>query len=295
VKPVDFTLHQPETLDEAVALLTEHGDEAKVLAGGQSLVPLLNFRLARPEHLIDLGRIASLTMIRRTSDFLTIGAMVRHAQAETSVSVRQDAPLMAAAFPHIAHQAIRARGTVGGSIAHGDPAAELPAVAVALEATMVAVGPGGSREIAASEFFISNLVTGLAHDEIMIEVRLPPAHGRFGAAFDEVARRKGDFALVGAGAHIAVAEDGTITDARICVTGVATTPYRAYEAETMLVGHRLDVDLVETAAEATRSAITPSGDLHASSDYRRDVAGTLITRVVHTAHERAAAALVPAS
>ncbi len=288
MKPVDFELHRPETLSEAIALLAEHGEEGKVLAGGQSLVPLLNFRLARPEHLIDLGRIASLSTIRRTPQRLTIGAMVTHAQAERSTAVAQGAPLMARAFPHIAHQAIRARGTVGGSIAHGDPAAELTAVAVALEATMVAVGPRGTREIPARDFFLANLVTALEHDEVLTEVRIVPPAGPTGAAFEEVARRQGDFALVGAGAQVRLAQDGTIADIRICLTGVSATPHRALEAEAVLIGHALSAESTQAAAEATRDVLNPSSDLHATADYRRDVAGTLVSRVVQTAVLRAA-------
>ena len=288
MKPVDFELHRPETLSEAVALLAEHGVDGKVLAGGQSLVPLLNFRLARPEHLIDLGLIASLKTIRRTPQRLTIGAMATHAQAERSTAVAQGAPLMARAFPYIAHQAIRARGTVGGSIAHGDPAAELTAVVVALEATMVAVGPRGTREIPARDFFLANLVTALEHDEVLTEVRIVPPAGPTGAAFEEVARRHGDFALVGAGAQVRLAPDGTIADIRICLTGVSSTPHRAAEAEAVLIGHALSPENAQAAAEATRGALNPSSDLHATADYRRDVAGILVSRVVHTAVQRAA-------
>lgn len=287
MKPVDFELHRPETLSEAIALLAEHGEDGKVLAGGQSLVPLLNFRLARPEHLIDLSRIASLTAIRRTTHRLSIGAMVTHAQAERSVAVAQGAPLMARAFPHIAHQAIRARGTVGGSIAHGDPAAELTAVAVALEAIMVAVGPRGRREIPARDFFIANLVTALEHDEVLTEVRIVPPAGPTGAAFEEVARRQGDFALVGAGAQVRLAQDGTIADIRICLTGVSATPHRAVEAEAVLIGHALSPESTQAAADATRDVLNPNSDLHATADYRRDVAGTLVSRVVKAAVQRA--------
>jgi aerobic carbon-monoxide dehydrogenase medium subunit len=286
MKPVDFALHRPETLAEAVELLARY-DDAKVLAGGQSLVPLLNFRLARPEHLVDLGRIAALTTITRTSEALRIGAMVTHRQAEMSPAVRADAPLMSTGFPHIAHQAIRARGTVGGSVAHADPAAELPAVVMALEATMIAVGPAGEREIAASDFFVSNLVTALAPDEILTEIRFAPASGRTGAAFEEVGRRQGDFALVGAGAQLRLAHDGTVEDARVCVTGVAAVPHRGYEVESLLLGRRLEPSVLDAAAEATRQAVTPSGDLHATADYRRDVAGTLVARAIRAAHDRA--------
>jgi carbon-monoxide dehydrogenase medium subunit len=289
VKPVDFELHRPETISEAVDLLARYADEGKVLAGGQSLVPLLNFRLARPEHLIDLSRIGSLNTLSRTAEQITIGAMVTYEQAERSHAVRDGAPLIAAALPSIAHQAIRTRGTIGGSIAHGDPAAELPAVVVALDVTLVAVSQQGTREIAAKDFFVANLVTALAADELLTEVRVRPAYGATGAAFEEVGRRQGDFALAGAGAQMRLNDDGTIAEARIGLTGVASKPYRASDAEALLLGQPLTAELLEAVADAVRSGIDPSGDLHATADYRRDVAGTLAGRVVATAVERAGA------
>lgn len=294
MKPVDFDLHRPESLEQAIGLLSEHGEESKVLAGGQSLVPLLNFRLARPEHLVDLSRIASLGAIRRSAAGLSVGAMVTHAQAQASSAVADGAPLMAAALPHIAHQAIRARGTVGGSIAHGDPAAELPAVVTALDATIVARGPRGVREIAARDFFLANLVTVLEFDEILTEIRIAPPVGPTGAAFEEVARRQGDFALVGAGAQISLAEDLSIHDIRICLTGVSPTPHRAVEAESLVIGRELEAGRLDSAVDAVRSALTPSGDLHATADYRRNVAGTLVARVVKEAARLAQAQQTPA-
>lgn len=292
MKPVDFTLHRPDSLDEAIEVLAAHPEEAKVLAGGQSLVPLLNFRLARPEHLVDLGRVAPLAQLRRTRDELVVGSMVRQAFVERSAGVREHAPLLAAALPHIAHPQIRNRGTVGGSLAHADPAAELPAVARALDATLVAEGPSGRREIPSSEFFRSNLVTALAEDEVLVEIRFAAAPARTGAAFEEVGRRRGDFALVGAGAQISV-EAGVVSDARICLVGVAATPYRAVEAEDLLVGSelhdRLLDRLLDRAADATRSGIDPTDDLHAPGAYRKHVAGDMLVRAVKKAHQLAAA------
>lgn len=288
MKPVDFELHRPTTVAEAIGLLGQYGEEAKVLAGGQSLIPLLNFRLARPEHLIDIGRIASLTTIHRTADQLTMGAMVTSDSAHQSTAVREAAPLLAEALPHIAHRAIRARGTVGGSVAHADPAAEMPAVIRALDAVLVVAGPQGRREVDASEFFLANLVTALGDDELLVEIKLRPAPARTGAAFDEVARRRGDFALVGAGAQITLASDGTVEQARICITGVERTPHRATEAESVLVGTHPDVRAVETAAARARDGIAPTGDLHATAEYRHDVAGALVERVVTEALDRAA-------
>jgi len=291
MKPVDFTLHRPQSVEEALAVLADHPEESKVLAGGQSLVPLLNFRLARPEHLVDLGRIASLAGLRRTPGHLAVGAMVRQAYVERSSAVAEHAPLLASACPHIAHPPIRNRGTVGGSLAHADPAAELPAVARALDATFVATGPRGRREIPSHEFFRGHLVSALQADELLVEVRFPPAPARTGAAFVEISRRRGDFALVGAGAQVSLSGSGdaVITDVRICLTGVSSTPHRATEAERLLTGHELSERLLEQAAEATTDALQPSTDLHATSSYRRHVAGEMLRRAVRRAQHLAAA------
>ncbi|GAA4495154.1 xanthine dehydrogenase family protein subunit M [Actinoallomurus oryzae] len=286
MKPVDFTLHRPATTDEAVALLAEHSADVKVLAGGQSLLPLLNFRLARPEHLVDLGRIAALAELRRTRDELVVGAMVVQARAEASPAVAAHAPLLAAAFPNIAHPPIRNRGTVGGSLAHADPAAELPAVARALDAVFVAAGPRGRREIAARDFFRTHLTTDLEADELLVAVRFPRAAPRTGAAFEEVGRRRGDFALVGVAAQVTL-DDGLLADVRVCLTGVAPTPYRATEAEELLRGRPPEPAELARAADAVRDTVTPSDDLHATAGYRRDVAGTLLTRAISAACRRA--------
>ena len=286
MKPIDFTLHRPETVAEAVALLAEHADEAKVLAGGQSLVPLLNFRLARPEHVVDLGRLASLTEIRRMPRELVVGAMVRQAQAEHSAAVAAHTPLLAAALPNIAHPPIRNRGTVGGSLAHADPAAELPAVAMALDAVFVARGPSGSREVAATDFFRTHLTTALAADELLTEIRFPRAEPGTGAAMLEIGRRRGDFALVGVAVQVRLT-DGEIADARVCFTGVDEVPHRCRTAESVLVGARPAKAVLDRAADAARDDVRPSGDLHATAAYRRDVAGTLLARAVAEATHRA--------
>ena len=286
MKPVDFALHRPDTPAEAVALLTRYGEDAKALAGGQSLLPLLNFRLARPEHVVDLGRVAALAEIRRTPEALVIGAMVRQARAERSPAVAADAPLLAAALPNIAHPPIRNRGTIGGSLAHADPAAELPAVARALDAVFVAHGPNGRREIAAADFFADNLTTTLAAEDLLVEIRFPRAAPGTGAAFHEVGRRRGDFALVGVAAQVTLA-DGVAAGVRICVSGVAPVPYRASGAEAVLTGHPPEARRLAEAAQAVRAGIDPTGDLHATAAYRTDVAGVLTERAVAEAVERA--------
>jgi aerobic carbon-monoxide dehydrogenase medium subunit len=288
VKPVDFSLHQPATVDEAVALLAEGGDDAKVLAGGQSLVPLLNFRLARPDHVIDIGRVAGLADLRTEPGELVVGAMVRQSRAEASPEVAAHCPLLAAALPNVAHPPIRARGTVGGSLAHADPAAELPAVAVAVEATFETVSARGRRKIAAVDFFRTFLTTALEPDELLVSVRFPAAPPRTGAAFCEVSRRRGDFAIAGAAAQVTLA-DGAITDSRICLTGVADVPFRCHGPERVLLGTRADPATLDRAAEAALDILDPPGDLHAPAGYRKHVAGVLLRRAVAEAFERAAA------
>jgi aerobic carbon-monoxide dehydrogenase medium subunit len=293
VKPVDFHLHRPETRAEALALLHEHADDVKVLAGGQSLVPLLNFRLARPGHLVDIGRIASLAGVRRTRSELVIGSMVRQAQAERSAAVAAAAPLLAAAFPNIAHPPIRNRGTVGGSLAHADPAAELPAVALALDAVFVAASVRGQREIPAAEFFRTHLTTSLDADELLTEIRFPQALPGTGAAFLEVGRRRGDFALVGAAVQVTL-DDERIVDARVCFTGVDQIPHRCPEAEQILLGATARSPQVRAAADAARDGMQPGGDLHATAAYRKDVSGTLLARGVSEAARHASEHLAAA-
>lgn len=289
MKPVDFELHRPDTLDEALHLLAEHGDDGKVLAGGQSLVPLLNFRLARPAHLVDVARIASLAELRRTAAGVTVGAMVRQASAERSPAVARHCPLLAVALPNIAHPPIRNRGTVGGSLAHGDPAAELPSVATALDAVFVAASVRGRREIPAAEFFRTHLVTALEPDELLTEIRFPATDSGSGASFVEVGRRRGDFALVGVGAQVGV-DGGRVTDVRVCLSGVSDTPLRPRDVEDVLRGTSLDDDVLREASRLVRETVEPVGDLHATADYRRHVAGVLLARAVRQAYESASRA-----
>jgi len=289
VKPVDFDLHQPATLDAALALLASHDDDARVLAGGQSLVPLLNFRLARPGHVVDIGRVAGLGELRETPDGLVVGAMVRQSRAERAPAVAARCPLLAAALPWIAHPPIRARGTICGSLAHADPAAELPAVAVALDATFVAASTRGRREIAAADFFQAHLTTALRPDELLAAVRFPAAAPGTGAAFHEASRRRGDFAMAGVAAQVTV-EDGAIADTRICVSGVAGVPLRCTGSEQALLGSAADPAALRRAADAALDILDPTDDLHATAGYRKHVAGVLLRRAVAEAYARATAA-----
>lgn len=286
MKPVDFSLHRPVTLAQATELLAAHPDESKVLAGGQSLLPLLNFRLARPEHLVSLDAVSGLSEVRRDEAGLRIGAMVRHAYAERSRAVAAACPLLAAAVPNIAHPPIRNRGTVGGSLAHADPAAELPAVARALDATFRAVSVRGVRDIPAADFFRSYLTTALAADEVLTEIRFPACPPRTGSAFLETGRRRGDFALVGVAAQLTIAGE-IITAARLALTGVADVPHRCARAEEALRGAAATPDVLDAAVSAEKTCLHPSGDLHGTADYRLHLAGVLLRRALDLAHSDA--------
>lgn len=290
VKPPSFEYFVPTTLDEAVALLAQHGGEAKVLAGGQSLVPMMNLRLARPAALVDLNRITELDYVRAENGHVTIGALARQRAVERSSDVAERQPLIGAAIRLIGHPAVRNRGTVVGSLAHADPAAELPAVAVALGAEMVVTGSSGERVVAADDFFVSYLTVDLAPDEVLKEVRFPSLSPRTGWSIVEVARRFGDFALAGAVATLTLDDQGAASDARVALFGVADRPVRVPEAEQVLRGERPDDDRIAAASEAARAALVdPPSDVHASAAYRRHVAGVLVGRALREARERAQA------
>lgn len=285
MKPPPFDYAAPRSVAEAVALLGEHADaEPRVLAGGQSLVPLMNFRLAQPGHLIDLRRVAELDGIRLDGDTLVIGAMTRQSAVEDSPEVAVAAPLLAEAVAFVAHRPIRNSGTVGGSLAHADPAAELPAVALALDAELVAAGPGGTRTVPAAEFFDGPFSTVLTPGEILTEVRLPRRGG--GHAFVEFARTHGNFAIVAVAALVELS-DGRISRAAVALTGVAPTAVRATAAEQALRGAAPDAASIAAAADAAVAGLTPAGDLHASAETRTDVARVHVRRALELAVSRA--------
>jgi carbon-monoxide dehydrogenase medium subunit len=279
----------PATVAEAVDLLGEHQDEASVLAGGQSLIPLMALRLARPAVLIDINGLGELSGVSVTDGWVAIGAMTREYVAEESAAVADTVPLLAAALPLIGHEAIRSRGTIGGSLAHADPAAELPAVARALDAEFVVRSGSGNRVVPAAEWFEGYLATARRPDEILVEVRFPPAGPGTGVAFQEVTRRHGDFAIVGLAASLTLA-DGVISHARLAFSGVADVPVRAADAEDLLVGKRPSAELFEEAARRAVADIDPPADLHGSSEYRKKIAATLVRRglqaAADNAHER---------
>jgi carbon-monoxide dehydrogenase medium subunit len=279
VKSAPFDYHAPTTVDEAVALLGEHGDEGKVLAGGQSLLPLLALRLSRPSVLIDVGRIGDLRSID-ANGALRVGATTTQRAAEQSAAVADRCPLLHKAVPLIAHRAIRTRGTIGGSLAHADPAAELPAVALALDAEFVLRGPNGERTVSAADFFEGYLTTVVAADELLLEIRFPELPAESGVTFVELSRRHGDFALAGCAAAISFAGDGTISDARLAFTGVDATPVRVADAEATLRGNAPSDELWSAAGTAVSAALDPSSDIHATGKYRKHLAGVLTRRAL---------------
>ena len=276
----------PTTVAEAIDLLAEHLDEASVLAGGQSLIPLLALRLARPAVLIDINGIDELSGVSAANGRVAIGAMTREYVAEDSETVADAVPLLAAALPLIGHEAIRSRGTIGGSLAHADPAAELPAVARALDAEFVVRGPSGMRVVPAAEWFEGYLTTSRRPDELLAEVRFPAAERGTGISFQEVARRHGDFAIVGLAASLTLS-DGVISDARLAFAGLSDVPVRAAAAEDLLVGERPSEELFDEAARRATGDSDPPADLHGSSDYRKKVAAALVRRGLRAAADNA--------
>jgi len=286
MKPAAFDYVIADSIDMAVASLADGGGDAKIIAGGQSLVPMLNFRLLRPSVLIDINRIGDLAFIEEAEKKIRIGALTRHYQLETSPVIARHLPVLASAMTHVAHLAIRNRGTIGGSLSHADPAAELPMMALLLDAELHIASASGKRTIAARDFFVGALTVDLARDDIVTEIVLPKLPRKTGWGFEEVARRSGDFALAAAAATLTLSA-GVISQARIALTGVGATPVRAAEAEALLVGQALEPGLIDRIIDAVRAAIEPDTDLHASSDYRRHLAGVLAGRAVSAAWRRA--------
>ena len=286
MKLPEFEYQVPATVAEAIGLLARHHDEASLLAGGQSLIPLLAMRLARPAVLIDINGLDDLSGVSVTDGRVAIGALTREYVAEESETVAETVPLLAAALPLIGHEAIRSRGTLGGSLAHADPAAELPAVARALDAEFVVRSESGERVIPAAEWFEGYLTTSRRPEEILVEVRFPAAKPSTGAAFQEVARRHGDFAMVGLAASLTLA-DGAITDARLAFSGVADVPVRAVEAESLLLDQQPSAELFAEAARRAAEQLDPPADLHGSSQYRKKVAAALVRRGLQAAADNA--------
>jgi carbon-monoxide dehydrogenase medium subunit len=290
VKPAPFEYHAPETLEEALALRALTAGDSAVLAGGQSLIPILSLRLAAPSALVDIGNLSELSGIAVAGRQLSIGAATRQRTAERSAEVRRACALLSLALPWIGHPSTRNRGTVGGALAHADPAGELPAVALALEAELVVRGKSGHRIVAAADFFHGFMRTAVSEDELLVEVRFPLDPSKSGSSFLEVARRHGDFALVGVACSAQLDPQGRIARARIAFAGVGGTPVRALEAEQLLAGQEPRPELLREAAAVASAATEPHSDLHASADYRRHVAKVLARRALTEALERAEAA-----
>jgi aerobic carbon-monoxide dehydrogenase medium subunit len=283
MKPAPFEYHAPESLGDVTALLAEHGDEAKVLAGGQSLVPMLALRLTRFEHIIDLNRVAALSGVERSNGTLTIRSMTRQSAVEHDTAAGEAVPLLAEAIPLIGHFQIRNRGTVGGSIAHADPASELPAVALALDAELEVAGPNGTRRVPAADFFLGTWTTSLGEDEILSAVHFPVWPGRAGFAVEEIARRSGDFALAGVVAAVELNDAGAVQRSAISFLGMAPTPVRARAAEDALNGSSpTGTDLSEIARLAVGDT-EPTADVHASAEYRQHVGAHLVERALDRA------------
>ena len=289
MKPAPFHYERPSEVDEATALLAEHGSEAKILAGGQSLMPLMNMRLARPAVVVDINRIKSLDYMRAENGHLVVGAAARARDVELWTDARERCPVMTESLRWVGHVEIRNRGTVCGSLAHADPVAELPLVAVALDADLVARSARGRRVIPAADFFVSYLTTTLADDELLTEVRLPTLRPEVGWRFVEFARRHGDFALVAVAALLEAEPGGPCARARLVLGGVDATPIRAEPAERALVGQPMTPESFAAAARAATAALDPPSDVQASGAYRRKVAAVLVERALAQAAERLAA------
>jgi carbon-monoxide dehydrogenase medium subunit len=291
MKPAPFEYFRPRSLDEALSLLAEHGGDAKPLAGGQSLIPAMNFRLATPSVLVDLNELRELTHINDVDGEIRIGGMVRQRAVERNALLAQRVPLLAETMPHIAHPAIRNRGTIGGSLAHADPAAELPAVMLALNGTFVVKSKSEAREISSGDFFVGLFSTSVQAGELLTEIRIPPKAPRSGYAFQEISRRHGDFALVGVAAAVRLDGNGRCDDARLALLSVGDRPTLAEQAAKALIGQAPSVESIRAAADAAASRdIDPSSDIHASARYRRQLANVLTRRALERAFERAALA-----
>ena len=287
MKPPPFEYVAATSLEEALDALSEHGDEAKLLAGGQSLVPLLAFRLARPSVLVDLNWVDGLDRLELKGEMLVLGAMTRQRDVERLEALRERCPLIPEAVELVGHVAIRNRGTVGGSLAHADPAAEWPALVSVLDGELELAGPRGTRTVAARDFFVSYFTTALEPDEVLTQIRLSLPNGRSGSCFLELSRRHGDFALAGVAALVTLADDGTAADVRLGLIGVGDRPVRPASAEAALHGRVPDGGAIAEAAAAVAGDIEPTGDIHASADYRRHLATVLTRRALTAAVGRA--------
>jgi CO/xanthine dehydrogenase FAD-binding subunit len=288
MKPAPFRYVAAQSLDQALALKAAHGDDARFLAGGQSLVPTLNFRLTQPAWLIDINPLAELGGMRNTMPgMVRIGALMRYSELERASETAAALPLIHEAIPHIAHPQIRNRGTIGGNLAHADPASEMPAIMLALAGKLRVASRRGERWIAAADFFCGALTTALEPDEILLEVELPAAPPRSGACFMEVARRRGDFALIGVACTVQLDDDNGCVGARIALCNAGDRPILAAAASASLDGQEITAQEIDQAADLVQGAIDPGGSIHASAAFQRHLAGVLTKRALAVANERA--------
>ena len=288
MKPAPFMYARPDSVEEALALLQPGGDEMKVLAGGQSFVPLLNLRIASVDAVVDLNRLAELVYIKRDNDTLCIGAMTRHRQIEVSDEVKAAQPLLARAATEVGHLAIRNRGTIGGSLVHADPAAEWPLVAVMLDAQLVVRSHENTRTVAAREFFLGPLMTAIELNEILCEVRFPVAPVGAVWGFQELCRRPGDFAIVAVACQLSLDQSGTCSAAVLAVGGAHATPLHILDVETVISGSKGEDAVITEAAEKAAATVDPSGDVHGSAKYRRRMVKVLTARALKEAWGKAA-------
>lgn len=285
--PAPFDYHPAQTVDEAIALLQQYGDEAKVLAGGHSLIPAMKLRLSQPGHLVDIGRISGLSYIREEQGVVAVGSLTTYTQIEHSDVLKRYFPIIPECASVIADQQVRNRGTIGGSIAHSDPASDMPGVVLALRGEVVAQGPNGKRTIKADDFFVGMFTTALEPDEILLEIRFPVPAARTGSAYEKLANKASHYAIAGAAAVVALDSDGTCTSAGVAITGAAIQTTRASAVEAALVGKKLDEATVAEAASHAADGLELVADIHGSQDYRRQMTTVITRRAILRALERA--------
>lgn len=286
MKPASFNYTVADSIESAVAALGAAAGDGKIIAGGQSLVPMLNFRLLRPSVLVDINRIPNMNLIEDCGDFVRVGATTRHVSLEKSEVISRHFPVLQEAMSYVAHLAIRNRGTIGGSLSHADPAAELPMLTLLLNARFGIASGKGRRTVSPADFLVGALTTDLGEDELLTDIEFPKLPPNTGWGFEEVARRSGDFALASVAATI-TAGNGVVSEVRIGMMGVGETAMRATEAETVLTGQKWATQILDEAVESIRSAVEPNTDLHASADYRRHLVGVLARRALVSAWDRA--------
>ena len=286
MKPCAFEYFNPQSVQEAIELLDRYGDEAKIIAGGQSLIPMMNFRLARPEILIDISAIKELEYIKTEGDELVIGALTRERDIEQSPLVLEKWPFLSKAISFIGHSAIRNRGTIGGSLVHADPSAEIPTSLCALNGNVKVVGPAGEKILEPEEFFMTYLTTSLEPSDLLVEVRIPALPKKTGWSFGELSRRSGDFAIVAVGILLFTETAGVCREARISMGGVAPTPVRAEDAEALLAGQKITEKLIAAAAQQAAEETDTEPDYHASAEYRMDMARVFVKRGLQEACNR---------